>query len=42
MVKKPPYDAGDAGLIPGLGTKIQHAVGQLNLRATTTELLWLN
>ena len=25
MVKNPPFDAGDAGLIPGRGTKIPHA-----------------
>ena len=29
MVKNPPSNAGDAGLISGQGTKIPHAVGQL-------------
>ena len=42
MVKYPPYNAGDAGWIPGQGTKIPHAVGQLSPRATTTELACLN
>ena len=37
MVKNPPFNAGDAGLIPGRETKIPHAVGQLSLRAATTE-----
>ena len=27
VVKNLPYNAGDAGLIPGQGTKIPHAVG---------------
>ena len=35
VVKNPPSNAGDAGLSPGQGTKIPHAVGQLNPRATT-------
>ena len=42
VVKNPPSNAGDAGSIPGRGTKIPHAVGQLSLRATTTELACLN
>ena len=29
MVKNPPSNAGDAGSIPGWGTKIPHTVGQL-------------
>ena len=37
MVKNPSCDAGDASSIPGRGTKIPHAVGQLSLRAATTE-----
>ena len=37
MVKNPPCNAGDAGSIPGWGTKIPHAVGQLSPRAATTE-----
>ena len=35
MVKNLSSNAGDAGLIPGLGTKISHAPGQLSLHATT-------
>ena len=35
VVKNPSCNAGDAGLIPGWGTKIPHAVGQRSLRATT-------
>ena len=37
MVKDLPCTAGDRGLIPGQGTKIPHAAGQLSPRATTTE-----
>ena len=37
MVKNPPSNAGDADSIPGRGTKIPHAVGQLSPCATTTE-----
>ena len=37
MVKNPPSSAADASLIPGQGTKIPHAVGQLSPRATTAE-----
>ena len=32
VVKNPPSNAGDGGLIPGQGTKILHAVGQLSPR----------
>ena len=32
-----PSNAGDAGLIPGRGTKIPHAAEELSPRATTTE-----
>ena len=32
-----PSNAGDAGSIPGQGTKIPHAMGQLSPRATATE-----
>ena len=42
MVKNPPSNAGDAGLIPGQGTKIPHAAGQLSPHATTTELASFN
>ena len=37
VVKNPPSNAGDTGSIPGRGTKIPHAVGQLSLHAATTE-----
>ena len=33
MVKNLPSNAGDVGLIPGRGTKIPHAMGQLSLCA---------
>ena len=41
MVKNPPANAGDTGLIPGQGTKITHATGQLSLcsRAREPQLL---
>ena len=42
MVKNLPSNAGDMGSIPGRGTKIPHAMGQLSLHATTTELVRLN
>ena len=42
VVKNPPSNAGDAGSIPGQGTKIPHATGQLSPHATTTELSHLN
>ena len=42
VVKNPPYAAGDTVSIPGQGTKIPHAAGQLSLRATTTEPARLN
>ena len=39
MVKDPPSNAGDVGLIPGWGTQILRAVGQLerNLHASSSE-----
>ena len=37
MVKNPPFNVEDAGLIPGQGTKILHALGQLSLCVATTE-----
>ena len=37
VVKNPPSNAGDVGSIPGRGTKIPHAMGQLSLLAATTE-----
>ena len=42
VVKNLPYNAGDAGSIPGQGTKISHAAGQLSPSTTTTELTRLN
>ena len=42
VVKNLPSNAGDVGSIPGWGTKIPHAAGQLSPRATTTELVRLN
>ena len=35
--KNPPSNAGDAGSIPGKGTKIPHAAGQLSRCTTATE-----
>ena len=37
VVKNLPSNEGHVGLIPGRGTKIPHAAGQLSLRTTTTE-----
>ena len=37
MAKNLPLNIGDMGLIPGWGTKIPHATGQLNLCAAITE-----
>ena len=42
VVKNLTSNAGDAGSIPGQGTKIPHAVGQLSRHATTIELACLN
>ena len=42
MVKKPPSNAGDVGSLPGQGTKIPYAAGQLSPCATTTELARFN
>ena len=42
LVKDLPSSAGDMGSIPGRGTKIPHAAGQLSPRATSTELACLN
>ena len=35
VVTNSPFNAGDLGLIPGLGTKISHATGQLSPHAST-------
>ena len=37
MVKNSPSNAGDMGSIPGQGTKIPCAAGQLSLSTATTE-----
>ena len=37
VVKIPPFNAGDEGSIPGQGTNIPHAMGQLSPCAATTE-----
>ena len=37
VVANPPSSAGDRGLIPGLGTKLPHAMRQVHLCATTRE-----
>ena len=42
MVKNPPYNAGDGDSLPGQGTKIPHAAGQLSPHAITTELARLS
>ena len=42
VVKNPPSSAGDLGSIPGRGTKIPHAAGQLSPDTTTTELVRLD
>ena len=42
MVKNPPSNAGDAGSIPGQGTKIPRAAGQLSPHTMTAELARLN
>ena len=42
VVKNPPSNAGDLGSIPGQGTKILHAMGQLSPHTTTIEPTHLN
>ena len=42
VVKNPPSNAGDMGLIPGQGTKIPHVAGQLSPLAETIEPTCLN
>ena len=42
VVKNPPSNAGDAGSIPGQGTRFPHATGQLSPYAKTPELMHLN
>ena len=37
VVKSPPSNTGDMGLISGQGTKIPHALEQLSQRTTTKE-----
>ena len=42
MVENPSSNAGDTGSIPGWGTKIPYATGQLSPHATTAEPVHLN
>ena len=42
VVKNLTYNAGDSGSIPGQGTKVPHAAGQLSQHATTADLACLN
>ena len=42
VVKNPPCNVEDVGLIPGQGTKIPHVAEQLSPHATNTELERLN
>ena len=47
MIKNPPCNTGDVGSIPGQGTRIPRAAGQLSLQvpsleATTRESVCLN
>ena len=42
VVKTLPSNAEDMGLIPGRGTKIPHAGGQISLHATTRESMCCN
>ena len=42
VVKNPPSNAMDAASIPGQGTEISHAAGQMSPRTTTTEPLRRN
>ena len=37
MVKNPPCSSGDSGSVPGRGTKIPYATGQLSQPAPTAE-----
>ena len=42
VVKNLPCDEGDSGSVPGQGTKIPHAKGQLSPWATTRDLMRWN
>ena len=42
VIKNPPFEAGDVGLIPWEGTKTPHATEQLSLCAASTEPEHLN
>ena len=42
MVKNVPCNAEDSGSIPGLGTKIPHAVGQLSPYDATQDFICCN
>ena len=37
MVKNPPFNTGDISMVPGQGTKILQAAGQLSPSAATAE-----
>ena len=39
VIKNPPCNGKDEGLIPGYGTKIPHAVEQLSLPATAKKFI---
>ena len=41
VVKNLPSNAGDSGSIPGRGTKLLRAAGQLSTRATTGAQVWV-
>jgi len=40
VVKDPPANSGDAGLIPGQVTKILHAMGKLSSRTLKPKRRW--
>lgn len=42
VVMNMPYNAGDTSLIPGKGTKIPHAAGQLSPSSATRESMCCN
>ena len=42
LIKNPPCSAGDAGSIPGQGTKLPHAAEQLSPHTAATEPMYHN
>ena len=42
VVNNPPCNAGDTGSVPGRGTKIPHATGQLRPQTAVTEPVLCN